>query len=331
LPLHLPNLDDLRWKDLVAEGRSLIPSSAPEWTNHNPSDPGITLIELFAYVSGTLMYQLNRITDSDIAAFLSLINGSEWERKKDLPDRESSGTSRYRSALHTAVSEPEKRRTLRTLLTPARAVTPEDFDYLAGLVAGTQRIKTLPRLNLENSDSISRWQDTPGHISVVVLSSSDASAQEVLAKVRQRLEPARLLTTRVHVVAPRFVPVAVQLTVVPQRDVHDIEALRQRVADRLTEFLDSRRGWFDGKGWPFGRTLYISELYTVAGQIPGVNAVVPSKDPQGALRDEVSVEAPLQNRLARDENEAIKEVSLLPDELFEPGIPVQNITIARHI
>ncbi len=329
--LHLPNLDDLQWKELVAEGRSLIPSSAAEWTNHNPSDPGITLIELFAYVSGTLMYQLNRITDSDTAAFLNLLNGSEWERKKDLADGESLSASRYRRLLHTAVSEAEKRRTLQTLLTPARAVTPEDFDSLASLVAGTERIKTLPRLNLENTDSTSRWQDTPGHISVVVLSSTDAPAQEVLANVRQALEPARLLTTRVHVVAPRFVPITIQLTVVPQRDVHDIEALRRNVVDKLTGFLDPRRGWFDGKGWPFGRNLYISELYQVAGEIRGVNSVVQSKDPQGALRDEISVDAPFENRLARDESGAIKELALLSDELFEPRVLAQNITIARLI
>ena len=329
--LRLPNLDDLRWKELVAEGRSLIPSSAAEWTNHNPSDPGITLIELFAYVSGTLMYQLNRITDSDTAAFLNLLNGGEWERKKDLADRESLNASRYRRLLHSVVSEPEKRRTLRTLLTPARAVTPEDFDYLAGLVAGTERIKTLPRLNLENTDSTARWQDTPGHISVVVLSSNDVPAEEVMANVRQALEPARLLTTRVHVVAPRFVPITVQLTVVPQRDTHNIEGLRQHVVDKLTGFLDVRNGWFDSKGWPFGRNLYISELFQVVGEIPGVYSVVQSRDPQGAPRDEISASAPFENRLTRDESGAIEQLALLPDELFEPKVLAQNITIARHI
>jgi hypothetical protein len=331
LPLHLPNLDDLRWNELVIEGRSLIPSSADEWTNHNPSDPGITLVELFAYVSGTLMYQLNRITDSDIAAFLSLIKGSEWTGKRDLTDRESLGASRYRSVLHTAVSASEKRHTLRRFLTPVRAVTPEDFDSLTSLVAGAERSKTLPRLNLENTDSNSRWQDAPGHVSVVVLSLSDATAQEVLANVRQALEPARLLTTRVHVVAPRFVPITIRLTIVPQRDVYDVEALRKRTVDKLTEFLDPRRGWFDGKGWPFGKNLNISELYQVAGEVPGVYGVVQSKDSQDVLRDEVSPDAPLENRLARDESGAIKELALLPDEIIEPRILTQNIAIARHV
>jgi len=316
---------------MVAEGRSLIPASAGEWTNHNPSDPGITLVELFAYVSGTLMYQLNRITERDTAAFLSLLNGSDWKWNKALAQKDSLNAFEYRRLLQTAVSTEEKRRTLQTLSTPARAVTAEDFDTLARLVAGTERTKTLPRLNLENNDPGSRWQDAPGHISVVVLPSSNAPATEVLANARQALEPARLLTTRVHVVAPRFVPVTIQLTVVPQRDVHNVEALRKNVIDELTRFLAPRVGWFDGKGWPFGRNLFVSELYQVAGEIPAVYSVLPSRDAQGAIRDEISVEAPFQNRLVRDEDGEIKEVSLLPDELFEPRVLAENITVARHI
>src|SRR5690349_4133941 len=51
MPLPLPNLDDRSYTDLVEEARRLIPTYAPEWTNHNPSDPGIMLIELFAYLT----------------------------------------------------------------------------------------------------------------------------------------------------------------------------------------------------------------------------------------------------------------------------------------
>jgi hypothetical protein len=48
MPLDLPNLDDRTYEDLVAEALRLIPNYAPEWTNYNPSDPGITLIEISA-------------------------------------------------------------------------------------------------------------------------------------------------------------------------------------------------------------------------------------------------------------------------------------------
>jgi Baseplate J-like protein len=77
MPIQLPNLDDRTYNDLVIEGLQLIPTYAPEWTNYNPADPGITLIELFAYITEMLIYRLDRVTDENKLAFLKLINGSD--------------------------------------------------------------------------------------------------------------------------------------------------------------------------------------------------------------------------------------------------------------
>ncbi|MBN1657590.1 MAG: putative baseplate assembly protein [Anaerolineae bacterium] len=73
MPLTLPNLDDRRWTDLVEEGRALIPVYAPRWTDHNIHDPGITLIELFAWLAEMDIYQLNRVPDAHREKFLALI------------------------------------------------------------------------------------------------------------------------------------------------------------------------------------------------------------------------------------------------------------------
>jgi hypothetical protein len=75
MALTLPNLDDHTFDDLVAEGKTLIPRYAPDWTNHNASDPGITLLELFAYLTEILLYRTNRITDAHRNAFLGLLIG----------------------------------------------------------------------------------------------------------------------------------------------------------------------------------------------------------------------------------------------------------------
>ena len=48
MPLQVPQLDNLAYDDIVAQAKLLIPRYAPEWTNFNESDPGITLVELFA-------------------------------------------------------------------------------------------------------------------------------------------------------------------------------------------------------------------------------------------------------------------------------------------
>ena len=43
MPLPKPTLDNRSFDQLVAEGRSQIPRLAPQWTDHNASDAGITL------------------------------------------------------------------------------------------------------------------------------------------------------------------------------------------------------------------------------------------------------------------------------------------------
>src|SRR6186997_147750 len=74
MAILLPNLDDRRWSDLVEQGRALIPLYAPEWTDHNASDPGITLMELLAAVAEMDIYRLNRLTDAQKLRLLALLD-----------------------------------------------------------------------------------------------------------------------------------------------------------------------------------------------------------------------------------------------------------------
>jgi predicted phage baseplate assembly protein len=66
-------LDDRRFQDLVSEARVKIARSCPEWTEHNVSDPGITLIELFAWMTEMTIYRLNRVPDKLHVALLELL------------------------------------------------------------------------------------------------------------------------------------------------------------------------------------------------------------------------------------------------------------------
>ncbi len=66
-------LDDRTFQDLVSEARMRIASSCPEWTEHNVSDPGITLIELFAWMTDVLLYRVNRIPEKLHVALLELL------------------------------------------------------------------------------------------------------------------------------------------------------------------------------------------------------------------------------------------------------------------
>lgn len=68
-----PKLDDRTFQDLVDEAIRLIPQYCPEWTNFNPTDPGITLIELFAWLTEMTLYRLNRVPDRNYLSFLNLL------------------------------------------------------------------------------------------------------------------------------------------------------------------------------------------------------------------------------------------------------------------
>ena len=71
--LPKPNLDDREFEDLVKECMLRIPRYCPEWTNHNPSDPGITLIELFAWLTDRMLMRFNQVPLRNYVAFLELL------------------------------------------------------------------------------------------------------------------------------------------------------------------------------------------------------------------------------------------------------------------
>jgi len=73
MTLPVPNLDDRRFQDLVDDAKRLVAARCPEWSDHNVSDPGVTLIETFAFMTDELLYRLNRVPDKLYVAFLDLI------------------------------------------------------------------------------------------------------------------------------------------------------------------------------------------------------------------------------------------------------------------
>ena len=73
MPLPAPNLDDRSFQDIVDEAKRLIPRFCPEWTNHNLSDPGVALIELFAWMSEMVLFRLNQVPERLYVHFLNLV------------------------------------------------------------------------------------------------------------------------------------------------------------------------------------------------------------------------------------------------------------------
>ena len=73
MPLPAPYLDDRHFQDLVDDAKRLVQQRCPEWTDHNVSDPGVTLIEAFAQMVDQVIYRLNRVPDRHYVKFLDLL------------------------------------------------------------------------------------------------------------------------------------------------------------------------------------------------------------------------------------------------------------------
>ena len=73
MPLAPPAIDDRRYQQLVDETLARVPVHTPEWTNFNQSDPGVTLVQLFAHLTENLLYRANQIPERNRTKFLQLL------------------------------------------------------------------------------------------------------------------------------------------------------------------------------------------------------------------------------------------------------------------
>ncbi|HPS89963.1 MAG TPA: hypothetical protein PLC35_08340, partial [Methanosarcina vacuolata] len=73
MTVPVPNLDNRTFEQLLKEARRSISNYAPEWTNYNPADPGITLIELLAWLAEITSYRVNLVTEEHLRKYLELL------------------------------------------------------------------------------------------------------------------------------------------------------------------------------------------------------------------------------------------------------------------
>ena len=271
MTLPLPNLDDRTYADLVEEAISQIPVEYPEWTDHNPTDTGIILIELLAWLIEMTLYRVNQIPDDNYASFVSLLKGEQWKLSS------LSGQERQTSL------QSEIQKTLLELRHRYRAVTSEDYEKLvledwnrSPESAGEKiaRVKCLAQRNLAQLDI-----DTfaKGHISLVVVPENNNPVEDSAKKYENLfnfLDRRRLLTTRLHIVEPEYVAVAIEAELV-LKDGAQAEEVKQKAQAEVTMFFDTLRSgkYWQGKGWLFGKSVYLSKLYQILDDLEGVDYV----------------------------------------------------------
>lgn len=123
MSLPIPALDDRRFQDIVDQAKLLIPHYCPEWTDHNVSDPGVTLIELFAWMTDLLLYRVNQVPDKMFLTFLDMIGV-----RLDPPRAAQAPVSFYLSAAQPSditIPEGTEVATVRTETNPAIIFTTE--------------------------------------------------------------------------------------------------------------------------------------------------------------------------------------------------------------
>ncbi|HZT32872.1 MAG TPA: hypothetical protein VFA33_23500 [Bryobacteraceae bacterium] len=254
MPLPVPNLDDRNFDQLATEGRSLIPRYFPQWTDHNLSDPGITLLELFAFLTDAAFYQINRVPERSLAAFAGLVNVTR------APGEPVSATLA---------------RALEVIERQERAITADELEGFAlSAVTGIARAKVVLQTSevptVFPAEQVVKLVLVPDFPNDPAPRPGAAMLEAVFQGVRSRC----LIGTRLRATAPQYTPVSVDVTVV--RDASSRlgkDGVAAAVTGAVTRFLSPLSGGEDGSGWVFGRSVFRSELDQVIERVDGVDHV----------------------------------------------------------
>lgn len=112
----IPDLDDITFDNMVEDGRGFIPRYAPDWSDHNLHDPGITLIDLIAHLTDQQIYRIGHVGDSLKAAVARLLGvreeGPEGAKLLIWPTQDSVALDLVKGASLTSPDLPDAAYTL---------------------------------------------------------------------------------------------------------------------------------------------------------------------------------------------------------------------------
>jgi len=166
-----------------------------------------------------------------------------------------------------------KKRAPGSLRSRDRAVTAEDFEYLAAQAADVKRAKALPGYHPDFPQ-----QKLPGLVSVIVVPDADPQqsmpipSDGTLRSVCRFLDQRRLITTEVFVLKPHYQKVEIRGDIVAAESA-DAAQVHEEVVASLIEYFHPLRGGENGGGWPFGGTIHYSRVYQRVFAVPGVESI----------------------------------------------------------
>jgi len=238
--IKIPQLDDVTFAELINEAKKLIPQYAPEWTDYNLHDPGITIIELLAWIAETQIFQLDQITDKMIISFLHLL-GQDSQKKEKLKD----------AIMRSRVD-------LKKLY---KAVTLDDFERLA---IETPSVVITRAKALWNKDRV-QIIILPNMVQTEKKNNRHLTVEEIKIRVCRYLDKRRILTTLIEVIDPVYVTVSIEATI-KIKPYSSIKVVIERIKNVLNDF-------FNQFSWPFGRNVYASEVIAKIENVDGVDSI----------------------------------------------------------
>jgi hypothetical protein len=321
MALQPPNLDDRNFEQLMAEARRLIARRCPEWTDLSEHDPGITLLELFAYLTEVMIYRLNRLPEMAYVEFLRLMGVRinppaaagvtlrfEINRAPEQPVNIPRGT-RVTLGRTSGGTEPPVFVTSRTVSIPPGETSVEVTAYhcefvdaesagtgtgLPGLSVAAQRLPIVAAIAGGNLDLIVGVEARPGELTERARA---LEYNEKAYRVWEEVENFSNLQNDRHVyMADRMTGLITFAPAVQMRGASgDLERVPQGLAEAPPAGREIRL-WYCRGGGPAGNVA-ANTLTTLKDPIPGVSVTNPGPATGGRAAETI------QNALLRGPQE----------------------------
>ncbi len=153
MTIPLLHLDDRRFDDLVQEFQALVPRYAEEWTNRNAADPGVMLLELFAWLTESQTYRINRVPRAVTLSFLQWLLAAQAQTNSPVDAKQ---IEEARRQVYEAYSHPK------------RLITKEDYETIIReeFAHSVARVACFPERDFTATDPT---RPCRGHISVMLI------------------------------------------------------------------------------------------------------------------------------------------------------------------
>lgn len=275
MTIPLPNLDTKTYEELVDEMITSIPKYTDTWTNHNPSDPGIIILELLSWIAETTLYRINRIPDESYLNFLRLVAGAsgidEVDRMLDNNDLDKS----HRQILEfiKEIEEGNEKTVadmnataLRFLMSKYRAVTEDDFRQLA-IEATSDRKEGTGYAKVKRAIIYKLTGEEK--VEIVIVSDTGGNYNELVYLVEDYLKPRTLIGTIIEVKQPVFTDVDIDIMAICHHYAIP-EKVAENIRTRVLQHFDPFIGGDEKTGWPYRRPLTVYEMAQIVEETDGV-------------------------------------------------------------